>query len=128
MLAIVAKARQDTGCWILDFSRDRFQTCSSIEFDTTAFGSGEADFYTSIHKIPAAAVQAANTLEAYQPAGTSLVEHYKFRVDNPDLVPRELCSPDSAKIRGYLKLHKASAEIPGVAIWREDTVRQTTGG
>lgn len=67
-------------------------------------------------------VQAANQAEVHLPSSVSMIEAWKFRVDAPDLVPRALCSPDEKKIRAYVNLHKAGAQIPGVSVWREDTV------
>jgi hypothetical protein len=71
-----------------------------------------------------ALVGAANAAEVHQPDNVTRTEHYAFRVDAPDLVPRELCSPDERKIRAYLSIHKAAAigAVAGVTVWREDII------
>jgi len=72
------------------------------------------------------AVDAANELQAVLPESTSLVEHWEFLIEQPDLVPREWCSPDVGKIRAWVDAWKESAvgNLPGVRIFRQDRVRQ----
>lgn len=93
------------------------QRTAQIEAASIAHQQGNLDEVESM-------VKAANEAEAHQPDNISLVEHYEFRIESPDLVVRELCSPDPAKIRAYLKLHGAAAinATPGIKVWREDTV------
>ena len=44
----------------------------------------------------------------------------KFKVLNPDLVPREYCIPDEKKI-GVLVRAKVLKELPGIGIWEENS-------
>ena len=62
-----------------------------------------------------AAVPEAPT--ATKGVGVRTVE--KFRVVNPDLVPREACSPDETKIKALRALGR---EIPGVEFYTENLV------
>ena len=54
--------------------------------------------------------------------GISTREHWKFRITNPDLIPREHCIPDESSIRGVVNAMKGKTSIPGVEVWREDIV------
>jgi len=69
-------------------------------------------------------VEAATEAEVHQPDNITRTEHYSFQIENPDIVPRELCSPDDKKIRAYLTIHKGAAigSIPGVTVWRQDII------
>jgi hypothetical protein len=69
-------------------------------------------------------VQTASDAETHLPKGTHQIEHYSFQINAPDLVPREFCSPDPAKIRAHAKRHGTSLPIPGVTIWPDDTMVQ----
>lgn len=48
---------------------------------------------------------------------------YAFDVVNPNLVPREFCSPDDAKIRAYVNENKDAAKIDGVRISKQTKVQ-----
>jgi hypothetical protein len=61
------------------------------------------------------------TVAATKGVGVRTVE--KFRVVNPDLVPREACSPDDAKIKALRALGR---EIPGVEFYTENQVSVRT--
>ena len=54
--------------------------------------------------------------------GISMREHWKFRITNPDLVPREYCIPDESAIRGIVNTMKGKTSIAGVEPYREDIV------
>jgi hypothetical protein len=49
------------------------------------------------------------------PEGIGIREAWKFTVVDPSLVPRELCSPDDAKIRAAIKIN-GNQPIPGIVI------------
>jgi hypothetical protein len=51
------------------------------------------------------------------PKGVSIRYAYKFRVVDPDVVPREFCSPDNQKIGKQT----FGTEIPGVE-WFEEPI------
>ena len=48
---------------------------------------------------------------------------YDFEVVNPNLVPREFCSPDLSKIRTYINSNKDAAKIDGVDIKKTTKVQ-----
>ncbi len=72
----------------------------------------------------AAAIASSNIAPAVPVQGITTREVMQFAVVDPNLVPRELCSPDEAKIRAAIAL--GVREIPGVqiAIGTQVTVRQ----
>jgi len=53
------------------------------------------------------------------PAGVSVRQVTRFEVVNPDLVPRDLCSPDDDKIKLALSTGR---EVPGVRVFQESVV------
>lgn len=67
------------------------------------------------------AIMAQVPLVAETP-GVSLRDKWTYEVVNADLVPRELCSPDPAKIRAYVEAYKDRAQIPGVVVTKDVTV------
>jgi hypothetical protein len=54
---------------------------------------------------------------------TSSRKVWKFEIIEPELVPRNFCSPDESKIRAYLKENKDGANMPGVRFFEELTVQ-----
>lgn len=71
------------------------------------------------------AALAVHALEAVvSPAGVNVREVVAFRVIDPALVPRELCSPDDAKIKAAVAA--GYREIPGVLIGLESVVSVRT--
>lgn len=57
--------------------------------------------------------------------GVSVRKVLDFEIVNPALVPRDLCSPDVAKVRAAIKL--GEHEIPGVRVFERDQVAARTG-
>lgn len=53
------------------------------------------------------------------PQGVFVRQVWRFEVTDPDLVPREFCSPDPDKIR---RVAPETASIPGVRFYQEDQV------
>jgi len=51
--------------------------------------------------------------------GTHLRTYWRFRITNPDLVPRNFCSPDDKKIDGVVQLMHDKHGIPGVDAYIE---------
>jgi hypothetical protein len=70
------------------------------------------EFAKEAPTVEAAAVQ---TLKSK----TGLDVKWNFRIDQPELVPREFCKPDEAKIRAAVKLKANSTVIPGVTIFED---------
>jgi len=61
------------------------------------------------------AALAATTLTPVQAVeGVQMKEVWNFRVVDPNSVPRELCSPDDAKIKAYIAA--GARQIPGVLV------------
>lgn len=54
--------------------------------------------------------------------GISTRENWKFRITNEALVPREFLSVDERKVAAAVKLTKGNTQIPGIEVYREDTV------
>ncbi len=69
----------------------------------------EAEMMTSAAEHQAGGMPTFEIREVPTAKGVSVQEHWDFEIVNPDLVPREYCSPDPAKIRA--------------AIWYADTPR-----
>lgn len=55
--------------------------------------------------------------------GVSFVENWTFVIDDTDKIPREYMVPDEKKIRQVVKALKGDADIPGIKIYAEKTVR-----
>ncbi len=75
------------------------------------------------------------TLAIPEPAtakGVSVRHVWAFNIKAPDLVPREFCSPDPAKIKAAIWYadtpHKPPNDIPGVEFYLADQVTVRTGG
>lgn len=71
--------------------------------------------------IAAVAVQAEKVAVAEDQVN---VENWQAIVVNPDLVPREFCSPDQVKLNRYGKLMKSKASVAGVEFKDVGTVRR----
>lgn len=69
------------------------------------------------------ALAASQAIDVYAPVappqGVSVRYVQKFVVEEPDLVPRDLCSPDEKKIGLALS---AGREVPGVRVFEEPVV------
>jgi hypothetical protein len=71
-------------------------------------------------ETPQQAMQVISQIEPVQaPQGVSVRKVWKFVIENPDLVPREFCSPDESKIR---LVDPTTASIPGIRFFQEDVV------
>lgn len=58
--------------------------------------------------------------------GISYVPVWKFRIVNPNALPREYMVPDEQKIRKIVTALKADTQIPGVEVYEDQQVRVTT--
>lgn len=54
-------------------------------------------------------------------ASSSMTKVKKYRIDDPDAVPREFCEPAAGKI--WKAVQSGVKAIPGVSIWEEEEVR-----
>lgn len=71
--------------------------------------------------IAASEVQAVKVAVA---EGQVNVENWQAIIVNPELVPREFCSPDQVKLNRYAKLMKAAGAVAGVEFKDIGTVRR----
>lgn len=58
------------------------------------------------------------------PTGVTVRKVWKYEITDPDLVPREYCSPDPKKIAAA---DPSTAEIPGVRFFQEQVVSARSG-
>ena len=72
----------------------------------------------------AQAMTKAVSADVEMPRNVSVVKRWDFEIVHPDAVPRDMCGPDPAKIRAAVNLTDGAIEIPGVRIFRSDTVVQ----
>jgi len=69
----------------------------------------------------AAALVTVVLQDTAMPAGLGARDVWSYEITDEALVPRELCSPDPAKIRAWVAAWKNAAAVPGVRIF-EDTI------
>ncbi|HPD58330.1 MAG TPA: hypothetical protein PKW17_13890 [Smithellaceae bacterium] len=55
-------------------------------------------------------------------AGVSFTKQWKFRITDPNKIPREYLTPDEVKIGGVVRALKDKANIPGVEVYTVDGV------
>lgn len=67
-----------------------------------------------VYEAPAAIVKPVTQTVRGNMSTTSVIQGFNYEIVDPDLVPRELCSPDIAKIKAKHKYDKLP--VPGVLI------------
>jgi hypothetical protein len=67
-----------------------------------------------VYEAPAAIVKPVSQTVRGNMSTTSVIQSFLYEIVEPDLVPRELCSPDLAKIKAKHKYDKLP--VPGVLI------------
>lgn len=78
---------------------------------------------------PPAVLTPVPTVQKASSASASFVEKWKFSIQDPNMVPRELCSPDHTKINAFLMAKKAEGykpeqlSVPGIGIYLDVQVR-----
>lgn len=94
-----------------------------LNLATRLEGAGMNEQAKAVLDAPIAAVpiEAAKVEVA---AGQVNVENWQAIILNPDLVPREFCSPDQTKLNRYAKLMKSKAAVEGVKFEDIGTVRR----
>lgn len=84
------------------------------------------------HDLAAAVVEQATSMPAPvvvlpsstpKVQGVATVERWEFRIKDENAVPREYCSPDPRKLRAVVNALKGSTRIPGVEVFRNDSMR-----
>lgn len=73
-----------------------------------------------------AALAAAVIAPTAPPPNVGTRDVWKFLVENPDLVPRQFCSPDNAKIRAHVAAYGDKQPIPGVNVFADVQVSVRT--
>lgn len=75
--------------------------------------------------VPVVAQAAPVIVERQMPkvAGVSKSSIWKFRIDNPDEVPRLLCIPDEKAIGNIVKALRGKTKIPGVTVFEDHGAR-----
>jgi coenzyme F420-reducing hydrogenase alpha subunit len=73
---------------------------------------------------PVAPTTVAAPVKVEKVQGQSMIENWQGRIVDPDLVPRELCSPDPSKISKKAKLMKSRASDPGIVYEDVGTTRR----
>jgi hypothetical protein len=86
--------------------------------------AGMKEQANAIIDAPAAPVNVPDPVKVDKPQGQAYVENWQGRVVDPDLVPRELCSPDPVKIGKLAKMMKGKASAPGVVFEDVGSVRR----
>lgn len=89
--------------------RNRIEREAAIESTQVTLAAG---------LVPTAVVPTAPKLE-----GISVRTVWQFDVADPELVPRNLCSPDLAKIKACIPVVGSPQEIPGVRWFQVEDVR-----
>lgn len=94
-----------------DLEREQARACVLVE---------------STAQIAASIVPTTPIPEPVKVVGTSVRHHWEPTIVDPDLVPREFCSPDIAKIKAAIWYadtpHKEPQPIPGVSFEIKSTV------
>jgi hypothetical protein len=75
---------------------------------------------------PAPAVVLQSTVP--KQANSAVRKKWAFRIDNPELVQREYCSPDEKKIRAIVTSLGPSAPIKGITIYEDEVEAIRTKG
>ncbi len=103
---------------------DRLARAAAMEIEGQQFG--DEQMVAEAHELitqPAPVIVAPPVARATpKVSGISYRTVVKFRIVNPDLVPRQYCAPVEAKIRGIVTALGMNANIPGVQTYTERVV------
>jgi hypothetical protein len=100
------------------------QEAERLELATRMEAAGMKEQAEKVLDAPVAPVQVAPAVRVEKPEGQSHIELWQGRVVDPDLVPRELCSPDPVKINKKAKMLKGKAVDPGIIYEDVGSVRR----
>lgn len=80
----------------------------------------------------AAEYQAGGTPTAIIPEpvrveGVTVTQVWDFEITDPNMVPRDLCSPDDKKVRAYMTISDPPKDVPGIRFFQRDRVAARTG-
>ena len=85
---------------------------------------GDTEAAEMVLETPVVA-QAAPVKEAPKVSGIAVKKTWKFRVKNPNLIPREYLTIDEKKIGGIVRAMKDQTNIPGVEVYFESKASAT---
>lgn len=81
--------------------------------------NGETEISEAILEEPVYTPPIIIQKEIPKVAGISFREVWKFRIKNPDIIPKMYMLPDMVKIGGVVRSMKEQANIPGVEVYSE---------
>ena len=84
--------------------------------------SGNKDEAEAILETPVQAPPVVVPKTTPKVAGVSFTKQWKFRITDPNKIPREYLTPDEVKIGGVVRALKDKANIPGVEVFSVDGV------
>lgn len=58
-------------------------------------------------------------------SGTHTVTHTRWRVIDPELIPRRYLRIDSISVESEVRLHKMKTKIPGIEVYQETEIRRS---
>lgn len=73
-----------------------------------------------VEEAPQEVTDLKSVPKAPDPKGTTLRKVWKYRITDPEKVPREFMILDEKKIGFFARTYKGSKEIPGIEIYSED--------
>lgn len=99
----------------------RAEALKKAEDEALARAERAAEFDEKAADAIISAPVVVEPIKAAAPAKTATVfqTRWKFRINNPALIPREYLIPDETKIGGVIRATKGSISIPGVEAFSE---------
>lgn len=103
---------------------ERLERAAAMEIEGKEYGDDALvqEAHALIEPPPMAVVAAPVAKAVPKVSGVSYRKVPKFRIVNPDLVPRQYCAPVESKIRGVVNSLGDKANIPGVQVYFETVV------
>ena len=105
-------------------AEERKQAEERLKLAERMEAAGMKDQADAILDAPAAPVSVPEPVKVEKPDGQAHIELWQGRVVDPDLVPRELCSPDPVKIGKKAKMLKGKASDPGIVYEDVGSIRR----
>lgn len=90
--------------------------------EAKAIAAGKVEKAEQIAERAAMVVAPVAVTETPRVAGVQMREAWKFVIEDPTHVPREMCTPDEKKIGAIVRALKGDAKIPGVRVYAERVV------
>lgn len=105
----------------------RIQTTRNAQFAVNQKAMAEAQAKLAQGDARGSALAAHVIASTALPTGLSERKRWTYRIVDDAQVPRELCSPDPAKIAAYVKAHENRHAVPGVEIFEESILASRIG-